>query len=111
MSAASNNHMAPQNMATRIHRLIANLDLAVESRDLSRIACAEHALRKEVIALVEATDLMHGDATERMTALNDALVAVRRSIDILMDQSAQQTVQKNAKLVYLHTERVGKRGR
>lgn len=58
-----------------------------------------------------AIDLMHGDATERMTALNDALVAVRRSIDILMDQSAQQTVQKNAKLVYLHTERAEKRGR
>lgn len=54
---------------------------------------------------------MQADATERVTVLNDALVAVRRSIDVLMDQSAQQTVQKNAKLIYLNTERAGRPGK
>jgi len=106
---ASNTHMANQNMAARMHRLIANLDAAVESQDLSRIACADHALRNEVIVLVGSTDLMHGDASNRVTVLNDALVAVRRSINILLDQSAKNTAQKNAKLIYLNTERSRKR--
>lgn len=107
----ADSEMALQTMAMRMHRLIADLDRAVESRDLSRISGADHALRNEVIALVGSTDLMQADATGRVTVLNDALVAVRRSIDALMDQSAQRTVQKNAKLVYLNTERAGRFGK
>lgn len=106
---ASNSHMTHQNMAARMHRLIANLDSAVESQDLSRIACADHALRNEVIALVGGTDLMDGNATDRVTVLNEALVAVRRSIDVLLNQSAKQAAQNNAKLIYLNTERSRKR--
>lgn len=105
----SPHHMHNQNMADRMHRLIANLDSAIESDDLSRIAGADHALRNEVIALVGTTDLTHGDASERVVVLNDALVAVRRAIDVLLDRSAKQAVQKNAKLIYLNTERARKR--
>lgn len=106
---APHNHMTNLGMADRMHRLIANLESAVESEDLSRIACADHALRNEVMALVGGTDLMQGDASERVVVLNDALIAVRHAIDVLVDRSAKQVVQKNAKLIYLNTERTRKR--
>lgn len=103
------NHMADLSMVARMHRLITNLESAVESEDLSRIACADHALRNEVIAIVGGTDLMQHDASERVVVLNDALVAVRHAIEVLVDRSAKQAVQKNAKLIYLNTERTRKR--
>lgn len=106
---AHHNHMTDLGMADRMRRLIANLDSAVASEDLSRISCADHALRNEVIALIGGTDLMQGDASERVVVLNDALIAVRRAIDVLLDRSAKQAVQKNAKLIYLNTERTRKR--
>jgi hypothetical protein len=101
--------MADLSMVARMHRLITNLESAVESEDLSRIACADHALRNEVIAIVGGTDLMQHDASERVVVLNDALVAVRHAIEVLVDRSAKQAVQKNAKLIYLNTERTRKR--
>ena len=52
---------------------------------------------------------MDGNATDRVTVLNEALVAVRRSIDVLLNQSAKQAAQNNAKLIYLNTERSRKR--
>lgn len=103
------NHKTDLDMAARMTRLIANLETAVASEDLSRIACADHALRNEVIALIGGTDLMGGDASERVIVLNDALRAVRQAINVLLDQSAKQAVQKKAKLIYLHTERARKR--
>lgn len=106
---APHNHFTQQAMSARMHRLIANLDSAIESDDLSRIAGADHALRNEVIALIGGTDLMQGDASERVIVLNDALLAVRRAINVLVDRSAKQAVQKNAKLIYLNTERARKR--
>lgn len=103
------NHVPDQGMAARMNRLIANLEAAIDSDDLSRIAGADHALRNEVIALVGGTDLMQGDASERVVVLNDALLAVRRAINVLLDRSAKQAVQKNANLIYLNTERTRKR--
>lgn len=103
------NYMPDQGMATRMNRLIANLESAVASEDLSRISCADQALRNEVIALIGGTDLMQGDASERVVVLNDALLAVRRAIDVLVDRSAKQAMQKKAKLIYLNTERSRKR--
>ena len=106
---APHNHMTDPGMAARMNRLIANLDSAIEADDLSRIAGADHALRNEVIALIGGTDLMQGDASARVVVLNDALLAVRRAIDVLLDRSAKQAVQKKAKLIYLNTERARKR--
>lgn len=102
------NHVTDEGMAARMNRLIANLDSAIEADDLSRIAGADHALRNEVIALVGGMDLMQSDASARVVVLSDALVAVRRAIDILLDRSAKQTMQKKAKLIYLDTERARK---
>jgi hypothetical protein len=102
------NHVTDEGRAARMNRLIANLDSAIEADDLSRIAGADHALRNEVIALVGGTDLMQSDASARVVVLSDALVAVRRAIDILLDRSAKQTMQKKAKLIYLDTERARK---
>lgn len=105
------NHVTDEGMAARMNRLIANLDSAIEADDLSRIAGADHALRNEVIALVGGTDLMQSDASARVVVLSDALVAVRRAIDILLDRSAKQTMQKKAKLIYLDTERARKQSK
>lgn len=102
---AHRNNFTQHDMYGRMQRLIANLDSAIKAEDLSRIAGADHALRNEVIALIGSIDLMHSDSSERLVVLNDALLAVRRAVDILVDRSAKQAVQKNAKLIYLKTER------
>lgn len=96
-------------ISVRMRHLIANLDAAIAANDLSQIDQADHALRNEVIALVGSTDLMQYDASERVTVLSDALLAVRRAVTALVDKAAKQTTQKNAKLVYLNTERARRR--
>ena len=102
-------HFNQTAISVRMRHLIANLDAAIAANDLSQIDQADHALRNEVIALVGSTDLMQCDASERVTVLSDALLAVRRAVTALVDKAAKQTAQKNAKLIYLNTERARRR--
>lgn len=76
---------------------------AAADGDLEQVARLDHALRSTAIALVGGASLVEDDSDERVTALKDALLAVREAALILERKTKQD--KPRGTLVYLDMER------